>query len=76
MKVTIRIKDSNYLLARQELVWMEEDAKLKRTLVEASEKARETTTYIYSQLTDRQQVCLAKAAIKKVFNKLNQKENE
>lgn len=74
MKVTIHIKESNYLLARQELVWMEEDAKSKRTLVEAAENARETTTYIGSQLSDRQQVCLAKAAIKKRFNKLKYNE--
>lgn len=74
MKVTVYINESNYLLARHELVWMEEDAKSKRTLVEAAENARETTTYIYSQLTDRQQVCLAKAAIKKRFNKLKYNE--
>lgn len=76
MKVTIHIKESNYLLARQELVWMEEDAKSKRTLVEAAENARETTTYIYSQLSDSQQLRLATVAIKKVFNELNYKENE
>lgn len=76
MKVTIYIKESNYLLARNELVWLEEDAKLKRKLVVAAEKAKDTTTYIFSQLTDSQQVRLAKAAIKKRFNKLNYKENE
>ena len=76
MKVTIHINESNYLMARHELVWMEEDAKLKRTLVVAAEKARDTTTYVGSQLSDSQQVKLAKAAIKKVYNKLNCKENE
>lgn len=76
MKVTIYINESNYLLARQELVWMEEDAKLKRTLVVAAEKARDTTTYVGSQLTNSQQVRLAKAAIKKRFNKLKYNDNE
>lgn len=70
MKVTIYINESNYLLARHELVWMEEDAKLKRALVVAAEKARDATTYIGSQLSDSQQVRLAMAAIKKVFNEL------
>lgn len=76
MKVTIYINESNYLLARHELVWMEEDAKLKRALVVAAEKARDATTYIGSQLSDSQQVRLAMAAIKKVFNELNCKDNE
>ncbi len=76
MKVTIYINESNYLLARHELVCMEEDAKLKRALVVAAEKARDTTTYVGSQLSDSQQVKLAMAAIKKVFNELNCKENE
>lgn len=58
MKVTIYINESNYLLARHELVCMEEDAKLKRALVVAAEKARDTTTYIFSQLSDSQQVRL------------------
>ena len=76
MKVTIYINESNYLLARHELVCMEEDAKLKRALVVAAEKARDTTTYVGSQLSDSQQVKLAMAAIKKVSNELNCKENE
>lgn len=76
MKVTIYINESNYLLARHELVCMEEDAKLKRALVVAAEKARDTTTYVGSQLSDSQQVKLAMAAIKKVYNELNYKENE
>ena len=76
MKVTINIKDSNYLLARAKLVRQEEDTKSKRTVVVASEKARYATTYIGSQLSDSQQVRLAMEAIKKVFNELNYKENE
>ena len=76
MKVTIKIKDSNYLLARSELVRQEEDAKSNRAVVVAAEKARYATTYIGSQLSDSQQVRLAKAAIKKVVNELNYKENE
>lgn len=76
MKVTIHIKESNYLLARAELVWMEEDAKLKRAVVVAAEKARDATTYIGNQLSDSQQLRLATVAIKKVFNELNYKKNE
>lgn len=76
MKVTIYIKDSNYLLARSELVGQEVDAKSKRAVVVAAEKAREATTYIGSQLSDSQQVRLATAAIKKVYNELNYKDNE
>ena len=76
MKVTIDIKDSNYLLARSELVRQEEDAKSNRAVVVAAEKARDATTYIGSQLSDRQQVRLAMVAIKRVFNELNNKENE
>ena len=76
MKVTIHINESNYLLARHELVWMEEDAKLKRALVVAAEKARDATIYIGSQLSDSQQVRLATVAIRKVFNELNYKEND
>ena len=76
MKVIIYIKDSNYLLARSELVGLEVDAKSKRAVVVAAEKAREATTYIGSQLSDSQQVRLAMAAIKKVYNELNCKENE
>ena len=76
MKVTIKIKDSNYLLARSELVRQEEDDKSKRAVVVAAEKARDATTYIGSQLSDSQQVRLATVAIKRVFNELNYKENE
>ena len=76
MKVTILIKDSNYLLARAELVRQEEDAKSNRAVVVAAEKARDATTYIGSQLSDSQQVRLATVAIKRVFNELNYKDNE
>ena len=76
MKVTIKIKDSNYLLARSELVRQEEDAKSNRAVVVAADKARDATTYIGSQLSDSQQVRLATVAIKKVFNELNNNENE
>ena len=72
MKVTINIKDSNYLLARAQLVRKEEDDKSKRAVVVASVKARDATTYIGSQLSDSQQVRLAMVAIKKVFNELNE----
>ena len=76
MKVTIHIKDRNFLLARAKLVRREEDEKSKRAVVVAAEKARDATTYIGSQLSDSQQVRLAMVAIKKVFNELNNKENE
>ena len=76
MKVTIQIKDSNYLLARAKLVRQEEYDKSKRAVVVAAEKARDATTYIGNQLSDSQQVRLAMFAIKKVFNVLNFKENE
>lgn len=76
MKIEIYIKESNYLLARSELVRLEADAKSKKAVVVAAEKARDATTYIGSQLSDSQQVLLATAAIKKVFNELNYKENE
>ena len=76
MKVTIDIKDSNYLLARAKLVRQEEDDKSNRAVVVASEKARDATTYIGNQLSDSQQVRLATVAIKKVINELNYKENE
>lgn len=76
MKVTIDIKDSNYLLARAKLVRLELDDKSKRAVVVASEKAIDATTYIGCQLSDSQQVRLAMAAIKKVFNELNNNENE
>ena len=76
MKVTINIKDSNYLLARSKLVRQEEDAKSNRAVVVAAEKARDATTYIGCQLSDSQQVRLATVAIKKVINELNNNENE
>lgn len=76
MKVIIYIKESNHLLARAKLVRQEEDAKSKRTVVVASDKARDATTYIGNQLSDSQQVRLAMVAIKKVINELNYKENE
>ena len=76
MKVTINIKDSNYLFARAKLVRQEEDDKSKRTVVVAAEKARDATTYIGSQLSDSQQVRLAMVAIEKVFNKLKNNNNE
>ena len=76
MKVTIDIKDSNYLLARSELVRQEEDAKSNRAVVVAADKARDATTYVGDQFSDSQQVRLATVAIKIVFNELNNKENE
>ena len=76
MKVTINIKDSNYLLARAKLVRQEEDAKSKRAVVVASEKPRDATTYVGNQLSDSQQVRLAMVAIRKMFNELNYNENE
>ena len=74
MKVTIYIKDSNYLLARKKLVRREEDEKSKRAVEVAADKARDATTYIGSQLSDSQQVRLAMVAIKKVIYELNYKE--
>ena len=76
MKVTINIKDSNYLLARAELVRLEEDDKSKRAVEVAAEKAKDATTYIGCQFSDGQQVRLAMFAIEKVFNKLNYNCNE
>lgn len=76
MKVTIQIKDSNYLFARAELLRKEVDDKSKRAVVVAADKARDATTYIGSQLSDSQQVRLAMDAIKKVFNELNNNDNE
>ena len=76
MKVTIQIKDRNFLLARAKLLRKEEDDKSKRAVVVAAEKARDSTTYIGCQFSDSQQVRLAMFAIEKVFNKLNYKENE
>ena len=76
MKVTIHIKDSNFLLARATLVRQEDDDKSKRAVVVASDKARDATIYIGSQFSDSQQVRLAMVAIEKVYNELNYKENE
>ena len=76
MKVTIQIKDSNYIFARAKLVRQEEDDKSKRAVVVAAEKARDATTYIGNQLSDSQQVRLATVAINKVINELNNNENE
>ena len=76
MKVTINIKDSNYILARLKLARQEEDDKYKRAVVVASEKAKDATTYIGNQLSDSQQVRLAMIAIKKRFDKLNYNDNE
>ena len=76
MKVTIHIKDRNFLLARAKLVRQEEDDKSKRAVEVAAEKARDATTYIGNQFSDGQQVRLAMAAINKVINELNYKENE
>ena len=72
MKVTINIKDSNYLFARAELVRQEENFKSNRAVVVAAEKARDATTYIGNQLSDSQQVRLAMVAIKKVYNAINE----
>ena len=76
MKVTINIKDSNYLLACARLVRQEENSKSNRAVLVAAEKARDATTYIGNQLSDSQQVRLAMVAIKRVFNELNNNENE
>ena len=76
MKVIIHIKDSNYILARAKLVRLEVDSKSKSDMEVAAEKARDATIYIGSQLSDSQQVRLAMVAIEKVFNELNNKENE
>lgn len=46
------------------------------SLIDYVFKARDATTYIGNQLSDSQQVRLAMAAIKKLFNELNNKENE
>ena len=73
MKVTIKIKGSNYLLARAKLLRQEEDDKSKRAVEVAAEKARDATTYIGCQFSDGQQMRLAMVAIKKVLNKLNNK---
>ena len=76
MKVTINIKDSNYLLARVKLVRQEEDDKSKRAVEVAAEKARDATTYIGCQFSDGQKMRLAMFAIQKRFDKLKENENE
>ena len=76
MKVTINIKDSNFILARAKLVRQEDDDKSKRAVAVAADKARDATTYIGNQFSDGQQVRLAMFAIEKVFNELNYKNNE
>ena len=76
MKVTIHIKDSNYLLARAKLLRKEEDAKSKIAVEVAAEKARDATTYIGCQFSDGQQMRLAMFAIQKRFDKLKENENE
>ena len=76
MKVNIHIKDRNFLLARAKLMRREDDDKSKSAVEVAAEKARDATTYIGNQFSDGQQVRLAMIAIEKVFNKLNNKENE
>ena len=76
MKVTIHIKDSNYLLARAKLLRQEADAKSKRAVEVASDKARDATTYIGCQFSDGQQMRLAMFAIQKRFDKLKENENE
>ena len=72
MKVTINIKDGNYLLARAKLVRHEEDAKSKRDVVVAAEKAKDATIDIGYQFSNSQQVRLAAVAINKVINELNE----
>ena len=77
MKVTINIKDRNFLLARAKLLRQEEDAKSKIAVEVAAEKARDATTYIGCQFSDGQQMRLAMFAIEKVLNKLKkQNDNE
>ena len=72
MKVTINIKDSNYFSACARLVRLEEDAKSKRAVVVAAEKAKDATTDIGYQFSNSQQVRLAMVAIEKVFNEINE----
>ena len=74
MKVTIHIKDRNFLFARAKLLRQEEDDKSKRAVAVAADKARDATTYIGNQFSDSQQVRLAMVAIEKVINELNYKE--
>ena len=76
MKVTIHIKDSNYLLARARLLRRGGDAKSKRAVEVAAETARDAATYIGCQFSDGQQMRLAMFAIQKRFYKLKENENE
>ena len=77
MKVTINIKDRNFLLALAKLLRKEDDAKSKIAVEVAAEKARDATTYIGCQFSDGQQMRLAMFAIEKVLNKLKkQNDNE
>ena len=76
MKVTINIKDRNFLLARAKLLRKEEDAKSKIAVEVAAEKARDATTYIGCQFSDGQQMRLAMFAIEKVINELKNNNNE
>ena len=76
MKVTIKIKDRNFLLARAKLLRKEEDAKSKIAVEVAAEKARDATTYIGCQFSDGQQMRLAMFAIQKRFDKLKENEKE
>ena len=76
MKVTIHIKDSNFLLACARLARQEENSKSNRAVVVAAEKAKDATTDIGYQFSNSQQVRLATAAIQKVYNELNNKDNE
>ena len=76
MKVTINIKDSNYLLACARLVRQEENSKSNRAMMVAADKAKDATTDIGYQFSNSQQVRLAMVAIEKVFNELNYKDNE
>lgn len=76
MKVTINIKDSNYLLACARLVRQEENSKSNRAVVVAAEKAKDATIDIGYQFSNGQQVRLAMVAIEKVFNEINNNENE
>ena len=76
MKVTIYIKEINYLLARAKILRQEDDDKSKRAVVVAADKAKDATTYIGNQFSDSQQVRLAMFAIEKVFNELKNNNNE
>ena len=59
-------------LESAELVRLEEDAKSKRAVVVAADKARDATTDIGYQFSNSQQVRLAMLAIEKVINEINE----